>query len=217
MTKPPKARLSSGQRARVTDDGRSPALAGTSGGAPRVVRTGEIREALPLRLVRNIVGMIVLVAALILGIYAVLAVTVLVVLRSDSDNVLVLRGAFPVGQAPAGAFAYASSEPVDYSFMGKVTQATSGVPSGSVVQIVAGPAATISTNADGYIVVNGEATDFHGQVDSYSLTREYVALCVSGKCEPGSAVLIGQDNIVGEVKGYLSLDGFTQPTAPTQN
>jgi hypothetical protein len=211
VSKTPRARLASGERTRLDTDTRTPALAGTSGA--RVVRTGDSRAPLPLRVLRQTVGLIALLAGIGVAIYAVLAITVLVVLSSGDDKALVLRGAYPVGQAPTGAYVYVSSTAADHTFSGKVAQAINGVPSGSVVQIVAGPATKIGTDADGYIVADGERTEFQADVDPYTLGREYVALCVSGACTPGEAVLVGQDNVIGAVKGYVSAAGLTRPDA----
>jgi hypothetical protein len=216
VSKAPKARFSSGKRMRIDTNGRIPAPAGY-GDTSRIIQTGDpTKEAVPVRIARNIAGFTFLLGVLGVLVYAVLAVTVLVVMPADGQKALVLRGAFPVGQAPSGAYAYVSADPVDYSFTGKVAQATTGVKSGSVVQIVAGPTASITTDDRGFIVADGKRTDFQGQVTARELRREYVAICVAGWCDPGKTVLIPQDNIVGGVKGFVGLGGITEPTTPGQ-
>ena len=185
------------------------------GDPSQVIRTSSKKEALPRRIARNTIGILLCLGVLGFAIYTVLALTVLVVVRVDGQNAAVLRSAFPVGQAPSGAYAYVSTAPNDNSLVGKAKQATVGADAGSVVQIVAGPYNRISTDERGYIVSDGQATAYRGDVDDYALDGEYVAICVTGACDPGSAVLIGQHNIIGEVKGFVTLSGITDPTTPS--
>lgn len=207
MTKTRKPKLASGERITVRTDTGSPGL----GSATVVTTSAPKKEPLHRRATRQIIGLVVLVAMLLAATYVTLAITVVVVMHADNHNVLVLRNTFPVGAAPAGEVVYASSDPVDTKIMTKINQAVFGVPAGSVVKIVAGPSATIRTNQDGYIVADDKVTDYRGNVDARTLKREYVAICLAGACEDGAAVIVGQSNIVGGVKGYLGLTGLTHP------
>jgi hypothetical protein len=203
-----KPKLASGQRVVVDVNGvGTPGLGSQSG----VVSTGEKKEALPRRALRSVIGFAILGLLMLFLTYVVLATTVFVLMRADNHNAAVLRNTFPIGQAPADVLVYASSAPVDNTLMGKAEQAIFGVPAGSVVQIVAGPSATVSTNKSGHIVVDGTPTNYVGEVDSQDLSRQYIAICVSGACKDGAAVMVEQDNIIGEVKGYLGLSGMTKP------
>lgn len=203
-----KPQLASGRRVIVDVEGDgTPELGSQSG----VVTTGPTGEALPKRALRSIVTFAILGFVMLLATYVVLATTVFVVMRADDHNVAVLRNTFPIGQAPADTIVYASSGDVDGTFAGRATQAVFGVPSGSVVQIVAGPVAAIGSTKDGHLTVNGKATEYEGQADPTDLSRQYVAICLSGACAEGEAVIIGQNSIVGEVRGYLALSGMTQP------
>lgn len=207
-----KPKLASGEHVVVDVNGPGTAGLGSQSG---VVTTKAKKEALPKRAVRSIAVFVILGCVMLFLTYVVLATTVFVVMRADSHNVAVLRNTFPVGAAPADTYVYASSVAVDSTLVGKADQAVFGVPAGSVVKIVAGPAATVWSNKAGLIVVDGTATQYIGKVDRQDLTRQYLALCVAGACEGGAAVVIEQDNIIGEAKGYLGFGGLTQPTVPT--
>lgn len=209
-----KPKLASGER--IVIDVNGPGTAGL-GSATGVVTTSATTEALPKRAARSMLTFIIVGLAMTFLTYVALATTVFVVMRAESHNVAVLRNTFPVGAAPADTYVYASSAAIDTSLLGKVEQAVLGVPAGSVVRIVAGPAATVWSEKNGKIVVDGTATDYVGKVDRQDLTRQYLAMCVAGACENGSAVVIAQDSIVGEAKGYLGLDGISPPTIPTVN
>lgn len=203
-----KPKLASGQRVTVDVNGSgTPGLGSQSG----VITTSETKEALPRRALRSVIGFAILGLLMVFLTYVVLATTVFVVMRADSHNAAVLRNTFPVGQAPADVLVYASSAPADNTLIGKAEQAVFGVPAGSVVQIVAGPSATVSTDKTGHIVVDGNATRYVGAVDSKNLSRQYIAICIAGACKQGAAVMVEQSNIIGEVKGYLGLSGLTTP------
>lgn len=207
-SKPPRPRLADGARITIDPDERGVAAPGLGSHAP-VIRTATRKKGRIRRMVRSVAGILIGSAILLVAIYAVLASTVLLVMRAGGENALVLRNAFPEGAAPAGTYVYASSQTINPSFGGRLSQATVGVPAGAVVRIVAGPTGKISNDKKGRIVINGKATDYRVAVKATTLARKYLALCVAGACEPGTAVLIGQDTIVGEVKGYVSPSGLT--------
>lgn len=213
VSRTPKPKLSNRQRITIARSDRpAPGL----GSQTPAITIGETKEPLLRRSVRTVIGAVIAVVALLFATYAVLAATVLVVLPASAHHVAVLRNTFPVGAAPQGAYVYASSEPVDTSVTGRINQAVFGVAAGSVVRIVAGPAVRVATDRDGYIVVDGHRTDYKGKVAPQYLNHAYVAICVSGACKAGAAVLVGQANIVGGVKGYVTLSGITQPRTPGQ-
>lgn len=199
-------RLASGER--VADSEATPAFA-SAGPEIEAVHNPGARAAKHVS--RSIAGFVAAGMLMLFLTYVVLSATVMVFMRADGETVAVLRNTFPVGQAPPGAVVYASSAPVDGSFTSKVEQAIGGVPAGSVVEIVAGPAAVISADVDGRIVADGQATDYSGVVADQSLDRAYIAICLAGSCTKDAAVIVGQDNIVGEVKGYLGFTGLTSP------
>lgn len=206
-----KPRLASGDRVVVdVSTTGNPGLGSASG----VVSTGARKEPLPRRATRTILGFGFLSLLMLFLTYVVLATTVFVVMSAEDERVGVLRNTFPIGSAPSGAIVYASSSPVDHSLLGKVEQAVLGVSAGSVVKIVAGPVGVVSTDKTGHITVNGKSTKYTGDVATKTLSREYIAICVAGACKDGAAVIIGQSNIVGEVKGYIGLTGMTDVKAP---
>ena len=210
MTSAPKARLATGKRVTVLSaEQMQPGLGAHS---PAIVTETDAGSAVVVRAGRHLLRTVALVALLLCAVYVTLACTVVVVLRSAGHNVLVLRGAFPEGQAPIDGLVYASSQPAAYGILGKFQAATVGVPAGSVVRILSGNNASVATGPDGHIVVDGKRTRYIGKVHQMNLTREYIALCVAGACKPGDTVLIPEGNILGAAKGYLTFTGITTPT-----
>lgn len=201
-------RLDSGDRVTVTDDVAVPGL-GADG--PEIVDPREGREPVLRQISRTTIALGVVGLGMLALTYVVLAATVMVFMRVEGNTVAVLRNTFPIGQAPSGAIVMVSSQATDDSLMGKAQQAALGVPAGSVVEIVAGPAAIIANDQEGRIVADGTVTEYRGTVVEQGLDRAYVAICITGACAPGDAVIVGQDNIVGEVKGYLGLTGISAP------
>lgn len=72
------------------------------------------------------------------------------------------------------------------------------------------------SDSGGYLVADGRRNAFQVGVTHWDLSRQYVAMSVVGACQQGAAVIVGQDNIIGGVKGYVGLTGFTQPATPTR-
>lgn len=201
-------KYSSGQNINITDDEEGFDLATSS----PVVHMGDDPEPVAKRATRGLITLTFLVLGLLAGVYVMLAATVMVIMDADPNKALVLRNAYTVGQVPQGAVVYASSAPVDYSFMGKVNESIFGVPAGSVVEVVAGPTDEVRNNKDGFIIVNGNLTRYQGKVDNMMLGREYVAVCLSGACDTGKAVLVSQYNVIGGVKKYVGFDGIRDVT-----
>lgn len=202
-----KPKLASGDKIVVDASGiGSPEFGSHSG----IIKTAAPTEPIAKRATRSMVAFAVMGLTMLFLTYVVLATTVFVALRADGHTVGVMRNTFPVGQAPADAIVYVGSNSVEPTLLGRAKQAVFGVQAGSVVQIVAGPAGVMGTNKDGYITVNGQPTTYQGQVTRQTLIGDYVAICIAGACTPGDPVLVGESNIVGEVRGYLGLDGLTQ-------
>lgn len=202
-----KPKLASGEKVVVDTSGLgSPEFGSHSG----VVKTAAPSEPVARRATRSMIAFAIMGLTMLFFTYVVLATTVFVALRADNHTVGVLRNTFPVGQAPADAVVYVSSETIDPTLLGRAKQAVFGVPAGSVVQIVTGPAGAIATNKDGYLTVNGQPTAYTAKVDKQDLIGQYVAICVAGACTPNEPVLIGESNIVGEVRGYLGPSGLTK-------
>lgn len=214
MNRAPKPQLSSGTR--VTIDNTAQTAPGISTRAG-VVRTVVVTNT-ATKLVRNAVGIAILVLAVPALIYAVLASTVMVVLPTSGHNVVVLRNAFPIGQAPTGAFIYTTTSAVNDSFMTRVGQAITGVKSGAVVKILGGPNGALADAPNGDITIGGQDTGYHQTVKPTLLADTYVGVCVISRdsaCTPGDVILVPQGNVIGRVEGYLSFSGITHPTVPT--
>jgi hypothetical protein len=202
-----KPRLASGDKIVVDASGvGSPEFGSHSG----IIKTAAPSEPIAKRATRSMIAFAVMGLTMLFLTYVVLATTVFVALRADGNTVGVMRNTFPVGQAPTDAIVYVSSETIDHTLLGRAKQAVFGVPAGSVVQIVAGPAGIIATNKDGRVVVNGNPTEYTADVTKQTLMGNYVAICVAGACTPGDPVLVGEANIVGEARGYLGLSGLTK-------
>lgn len=202
-----KPRLASGEKIVVDTSGLgSPEFGSHSG----VIKTSAPGEPVVRRATRSVIAFAIMGLTMLFFTYVVLATTVFVALRADNHTVGVLRNTFPVGQAPADAVVYVSSTTIDPTLLGRAKQAVFGVPAGSVVQIVAGPAGNIATNKDGYLTVNGKPTVYTAKVTKQTLIGQYVAICVAGACTPNEPVLVGESNIVGEVRGYLGPTGLSK-------
>ena len=200
-----KPKLASGEKVLVDASGiGSPEFGSHSG----IIKTAAPSEPVVKRVTRSMVAFAVMGLTMLFLTYVVLATTVFVALRADNNTVGVMRNTFPVGQAPADALVYVSSANIDPTLLGRAKQAVFGVPAGSVVQIVAGPAGVIATNKAGFVTVNSHPTPYAAKVTTQTLLGNYVAICVAGACAPGEPVLVGESNIVGEVRGYLGLDGL---------
>lgn len=207
-----KPRLSAGKHVQIKSGPHTPDLAEN---AP-VIRTGETKEALPLRAGRNLLSLTIGGVLIVAAIVGILSATVLVALPADDgQRAIVLRGAHATGSIPSGAVVYVSSAPAATDLTGRISQALLGVPAGSVVQVIAGPNADVSTGKDGHVIADGQRTAFQAKVSPIGLDQQYVALCLAGSgCTKGSAVTIPQNNVIGGVRGYLSLSGLTQPSTP---
>lgn len=172
------------------------------------------REPVLRRGLRTMAQIAVLTLVLTIAIGAVLSATVMVGLSAGDGSrfALVLRGAYSIGSIPQGATVYVSSQPAAQDAIGHLGEAAAGVPGGSVVTIVAGPNAVITTKA-GVVHADGKSTGTRVKVNNIALDRQYVALCVSGSgCTPGEAVIVPQQNVIGAVKGYLSTTGYRTVT-----
>lgn len=181
----------------------------------RAIRTGDDREALPIRAGRTLLGLLIGGALLAAAVAAILSATVMVALSAGDHRAVVLRNAYPTDAVPSGALVYASSAPAATSMLGHIEEAVAGVPAGAVVQIIAGPNADVATDKTGVVTVNGKPTAFTAKVSPARLRDQYVALCIAGSgCQPGAAVTIGQDNVIGSVRGYLTLTGLTPVPTP---
>lgn len=207
--KPAKPRLSAGKNVQI--EAISPDLAEN---AP-AIRTGEKKEALPLRAGRNLLTFAIGTTVLAIVIVAILSATVLVALPAGQHRALVLRGEYATGNVPQGALVYVSSAPAATDIPGKALQAIAGVPAGSVVQIVTGPNQSVTNAKDGTVLADGKATPFKVKVAPIGLDRQYIAVCIDGSgCTKGKAVTVSQDNLIGGVRGYLSTSGLNAPTTP---
>lgn len=204
-----KPRLSAGKNVQI--EAISPDLAEN---AP-AIRTGEKKEALPLRAGRSMLALMIGAAALTAVIVAILSTTVLVALPADPNRALVLRGEYANGNIPQGALVYVSSSPAATDIPGKAMQAIAGVPAGSVVQIVTGPNQNVANAKNGTVLADGKPTPFKVKVTPTGLDRQYIAVCISGSgCIAGKAVTVPQGNVIGGVRGYLTTRGLSVPKTP---
>ena len=164
---------------------------------------------------RGLVGLVIGLAGLVTLIYLVLAATVLIVAKPFDLNAVVLRGVYAEGQVPEGAIMLATSGRASTKSVDKLVEGTVGVDAASVVTIIAGPAAEVHNDTTGQIIADGKPTGYYAPVDARTLTRQYVGLCVKGACKTATTVLVGQDAMIGEVKGYITTLGpLTKPTTP---
>ena len=208
MSRPGRAKLSTGRVRTVDDDARA-----KLGISDQAIVLPPVKDPLAVRGLRSFARIALAAVVVAVGLYVVLAVSVVAVMGSGSKNAIVVRGGFPGGIAPPGDFAYITGATYDRSFTGKVQQAFMGVPGGATIQIVALPSAALSTDLDGQIFADEKPTGFYGTPPQAKLGHEYLAYCISGtRCAAGMLVVVPDDRIVGKVNKFIGFNGFTDPT-----
>lgn len=167
-------------------------------------------------LLRAVAGISIAIATLGVLIYLALASTVMIVAKPLDMNAVVLRGVYPIGQAPKGAVMLATSGTAAAGVIDKLGEGTIGVDAASVVTIVTGPSSKVYNDPSGQIMADGKPTGYWAPLDARDLSHQYIAICDKGACKPGAAVLIGERSLIGEVKGYITKIGpLSKPTTPT--
>lgn len=66
-----------------------------------------------------------------------------------------------------------------------------------------------TTSALPAILVDGEDSGYVGEIESFSLSNEYLVVCIDGSCgEHGELVILPHTNVAGEARGMVSLEGL---------
>lgn len=205
-----KPRLAARSKPVVTlDEEATTARPALSAGASSVVAVTPKSATKAIKRGTNaIVKIVASFVLLLVVLYGSLAATLMVAAPSADGFTWVVRGSFVGGIPEQGDFIYAStSHAVGTDAISKLTQAVVGVDNAAVFEVVTGPFNNIATDNDGQILVDGEPSGYFGEVEETKLARSYLAACVQGACDEGTFVIVPHDNIAGEARGQLSLDG----------
>lgn len=167
-------------------------------------------------LAKILVTFTLIIIAVVLAVYTSLAATLMVLAPSIDDDVTerswVARGTFVGGMIDPGTFVYGSAtSAAPEDFMGKIMEGYFGASDPFVAEVIAGPVAKVSTDKADNVLVNGEKTGYTGTVENTELRSQFLAVCVTGACEPGEIVVIESGAISGEYKGAVSITGVEKP------
>ncbi len=159
-----------------------------------------------LKILKALISLIV-AGFVTLGFVSVIMVsTVIATPYIDGRFLVVDRNAWSVGAAEYQDIAYETNEN-ENSLIGKISSHLTGaVSKGSVVRIIATPLDTISSNIEGYVVVNGYPTTIPSDriIDRKQIGDFYLVECLEGSCGiPGTLYEIPTKNVVGAVDGIL--------------
>lgn len=152
---------------------------------------------------RWIPGLFFILTVLFVAGYLALSSTIMGFLKVDDTRAVLVRGAYPIGQVPAGEHVFISAQPPARDLPGKFGQTVRGVPSPAVVMIIGTPGDHVYSDEQGTIHVNGSATRYTGTVLERVLIEEYLGACLAGVCQAGDEVVFPQDHVIGQVTGWL--------------
>lgn len=155
-----------------------------------------------------------LVLALLLTIslsWFILIATISATPKLGGEYILVDRNAWGLGSAEPGSIAF-STQANQYGLLEKIVYHFDGsMNDGSAVRIVAGPLDLVSSNLEGVLVVNGEATSYPSDkvIDRKQLGDTYIAICLEGSCGlPGTLTEIPIQNAIGGIAGTIKVSGI---------
>lgn len=206
------AKLSAGQ-ARRLPFGSSPKLAARKAGLEQQApgrRTPGSMLAVALKAILALVGFSALIA---FASWLILVLTVVATpIVSNSTIAVTQRATWVIGEAPVGDRALALSSPMGYSTWDRFTEAFSGYPGASVIDIVAVPGDKVSTTFDGQLIINGKKTKttLTDNVLSHTLGNAYLGVCVEGACAAGGPVEVPADQLLGKVLNMVELPAQIQ-------
>lgn len=152
---------------------------------------------------RWVPGVLFILTIVIVAGYLALSSTIMGFLRVDDSRAVVARGAYPIGQVPAGEHVYISAQPPARDLGGKFGQTIRGVPSPAVVMVIGTPGDHVHSDETGTIYVNGSKTRYNGTVKERVLVEEYLAACLVGVCQAGDEVVFPQGHVIGKVNGWI--------------
>ncbi|MBC9707536.1 MAG: hypothetical protein H9W81_21960 [Enterococcus sp.] len=168
---------------------------------------------------KTIISLAVLAMVVFIAVYTSLAGTLMFVAPTVdgdklSERAWVARGTFVGGKIDPGTQVYGSATTLaPDNFMGKMMEGYTGAPDAFIAEVFAGPIADISTDKNKNVLINGEKSGYTGEVKATQLRSQFIAVCVSGECEPGEIVIIESGSISGEYKGTLSFSGMEKPVS----
>jgi hypothetical protein len=164
-----------------------------------------------LKLFRALLSLILALLLTLVLSWFILIGTISATPKLGNDYILVDRNAWGLGSADAGRIAF-STEANKYGLLEKILYHFDGsMEQGSAVRIVAGPLDLVSTNLDGFLVVNDKASSYPSDkiIDRKQLGDTYIAVCLEGSCGlPGTLIEIPIQNAIGEIAGTIKVSGL---------
>jgi len=148
--------------------------------------------------IRKVVGFGLLSIIIIYTSFA--ATIVRFIPTDDSGIVLVKNNTFTGGVIPAGENVFVSFNQEQKTSMGDRLQQAFTLHNGTgEVQVLAGPYGKITWAEPGIIAVDNEPlnVNYPNEPNQEFLENDYIVICISGGCEPGSTFIISSENIFG--------------------
>lgn len=166
--------------------------------------TGSVRVAqgtYQKALVQKLVSQLIIALVALLVVYLCFAATLVRFVPSDAGFVLTKNNTNRGGTLPANSQALVSLDPeavVGDSMVDRLKQSFVPQKPTAVVEVLAGPIGRVKWTKS-LLTVNGKAlkTNFAQDPQLEYLEDQYIAVCVAGACEPGSAVLFTSPQIIG--------------------
>jgi hypothetical protein len=182
----------------------------------RVLLTQKQKQPILGKIVKAVIAAVGLIFVLGVTIYAIAISTIAALPNIDGATVLTIRGAYPINAIPQGTLMTIAGDTVDRSFLGKASD-IAGIPSASVVVVIAGPYGTLAIGDAGEILIDGVSTTETGFIQEQNLDETYLTKCIIGPCgEPGALSLVSMDRVVGAAEGTFGITGISAiPIPPT--
>lgn len=201
---PAPGRLSSG--AALPGRAGRPSRAAAGGGPRRPHPAGVIVGVL----VRATAAVAALTAAVAATGWAAAVTTIAATPVLDERVLLVQRGAWTQGLAPAGSLAAVLPSTPARDAAGRLGEALGGYPGLAVVAIRTAPFTPVTVAADGTVTADGRPLPGTAPagVTSGRLPDAYLASCVAGACETGQLLLVPTSTVLGQAHGTAWFDGY---------
>lgn len=140
--------------------------------------------------------------------YLLVSATLMNFTKIDDTTVWNLYGVVPDSEDDSHRLITASHDSqVGQSYLDRATYSITGISKPFVGEVVSDRFDKISSKS-GNILINGKKSGYEGKIDSKKLDNEYLVKCISGSCKEDSYLIVKRENIVGNVYGYVTKNGF---------
>lgn len=139
----------------------------------------------------------------VIAIYFSFAGTVMRFIPATGDPglVLVKNLTFDGGIIPPNEIILVTNSELDFSVINKLKMSVTPDENAAIVRVEAGPYGKIEWAEPGIVSVDGNPINslLPYRPGQTHLQNEYIVTCLIGPCGPGSAIIIGVENIYGSV------------------